>query len=114
MPSPVNVSDFEAIARERMTPSAFDYYAGGAEDEVTLSENREAFRRIALRPRMLVGADRVDTTVDVLGISALLPCRACADGLQQTGASRRRGGGRAGRRQSRDADVLQHGFIDIA
>jgi len=67
MTRPVNISDFEAIARERMTPSAFDYYAGGAEDEVTLSENREAFRRIALRPRMLVGADRVATSIDLLG-----------------------------------------------
>jgi isopentenyl diphosphate isomerase/L-lactate dehydrogenase-like FMN-dependent dehydrogenase len=55
-----------------MTPSAFDYYAGGAEDEVTLAENREAFRRILLRPRMLVGADQVDTAVSVLGHT--LPC----------------------------------------
>ena len=61
MTRPVNVSDFEAIARERMTPSAYDYYAGGAEDEVTLGENREAFRRIALRPRVLVGARRSAT-----------------------------------------------------
>ena len=43
---PINVLDFEAVARERMTPSAYDYYAGGAEDEVTLAENRDAFRRI--------------------------------------------------------------------
>ena len=72
MTRPVNVSDFEALARERMTPSAFDYYAGGAEDEVTLSENREAFRRIALRPRMLVGADQAATGIDLLGVP--LPC----------------------------------------
>jgi isopentenyl diphosphate isomerase/L-lactate dehydrogenase-like FMN-dependent dehydrogenase len=72
MTRPVNVSDFEAIARDRMTPSAFDYYAGGAEDEVTLAENREAFRRIALRPRVLAGADQVATAVNVLGLT--LPC----------------------------------------
>ena len=36
LPKPVNVLDFEAIAREKMTPSAYDYYAGGAEDEITL------------------------------------------------------------------------------
>jgi 4-hydroxymandelate oxidase len=73
MAQPVNVSDFEAIARERMTPSAFDYYAGGAEDEVTLAENREAFRRIALRPRMLAGADQAATAIDLLGVPLPYP-----------------------------------------
>ena len=38
---PINVADFEAIAREKMTASAYDYYAGGAEDEVTLAANRD-------------------------------------------------------------------------
>jgi 4-hydroxymandelate oxidase len=52
---PVNVSDFEALARERMTASAYNYYAGGAEDEVTLAANRDALRRIAIRPRVLTG-----------------------------------------------------------
>jgi len=59
-PKPVNVFDFEAIAREKMTAAAYDYYAGGAEDEVTLAENREAFRRLALRPRVLAGTGTVD------------------------------------------------------
>ena len=73
MGRPVNVSDFEAIARERMTPSAYDYYAGGAEDEVTLAENREAFRRIALRPRVLTGTATVTTNIDLLGITLPYP-----------------------------------------
>jgi isopentenyl diphosphate isomerase/L-lactate dehydrogenase-like FMN-dependent dehydrogenase len=70
---PVNVHDFEAIARERMTPSAYDYYAGGAEDEVTLARNREAFTRIALRPRMLAGISQVSTRTEVLGTPLALP-----------------------------------------
>lgn len=32
--TPVNISDFEAIARERMERAAFDYYAGAAGPEV--------------------------------------------------------------------------------
>lgn len=71
--TPINVSDFEAIARERMTPSAYDYYAGGAEDEVTLAANRSGFQRIALRPRMLTGVSRVSTATEVLGIPLALP-----------------------------------------
>ena len=74
MPSPpVNISEFEAIARQRMTASAYDYYAGGAEDEVTLAANRDAFRRLAIRPRMLTGIDRVSTATEVLGIPLALP-----------------------------------------
>ena len=74
MPTPpVNVSEFEAVARERMTASAYDYYAGGAEDEVTLHANRDAFRRIAIRPRVLMGAHQISTQTSLLGLSLALP-----------------------------------------
>ena len=33
---------------------AYDYYASGANDEVTLRENRAAYERITLLPRVLV------------------------------------------------------------
>jgi len=69
----INVSDFEALARERMTPTAYDYYAGGAEDEVTLAENIAVFRRIALRPRVLAGNGSVATSIDLLGMTLSLP-----------------------------------------
>jgi len=72
-PKPVNVLDFEAIAREKMKPSAYDYYAGGADDEVTLGENRQAFRRIALRPRVLAGTASVATDTELLGVTLPFP-----------------------------------------
>src|SRR5688572_19469002 len=56
-----------------MTPSAYDYYAGGAEDEITLAENVNAFRRIALRPRVLAGTGSVRTATELLGMSLALP-----------------------------------------
>ena len=71
--TPINVADFEAIAREKMTASAYDYYAGGAEDEVTLAANRDAFRRMALRPRVLTGTGHVSTGTQVLGLPLALP-----------------------------------------
>ncbi len=66
-PVPVNVLDFEPLARAQMNPAAFDYFAGGAEDEQTLQENRRGFERITIRPRMLVGVERVDCSTTVLG-----------------------------------------------
>jgi isopentenyl diphosphate isomerase/L-lactate dehydrogenase-like FMN-dependent dehydrogenase len=65
--TPLNVLDLEAIARARLDPSAYDYYAGGADDEWTVAENRRAFARIAIRPRVLVGVDHVDASTTVLG-----------------------------------------------
>ncbi len=67
MSIPFNLQDFEEIARERLTQMAYDYYAGGAEDEITLRENREAFRRRFLKYRVLVDVGQRDTRTEVLG-----------------------------------------------
>ena len=71
--TPLNLREFEALARARMEPSAFDYYAGGANDERTLAENEKAFARIALRPRVLVDVESVDTTTTVLDTPLPMP-----------------------------------------
>jgi 4-hydroxymandelate oxidase len=70
---PVNVDELEAVARERLEKSVYDYFAGGAEDEVTLRGNREALRRLALRYRVLVDVSRVDTSATLLGIPLSIP-----------------------------------------
>lgn len=64
---PVNISEFEALARERMSRQAFDYVAGGADDEITLAKNRASFERITLYPRVLIDVSTVDTSTEVLG-----------------------------------------------
>jgi isopentenyl diphosphate isomerase/L-lactate dehydrogenase-like FMN-dependent dehydrogenase len=69
----VNVDDFEAAARERLEPGAYGYFAGGAGDEHTLRENRAAFARWELRPRVLVDISSVSTATTVLGTEVALP-----------------------------------------
>jgi 4-hydroxymandelate oxidase len=64
---PVNLDDFEPLAREKLSQMTYDFYAGGAEDEVTLRENREAFRRRFLKYRVLVDVAERDTRTKVLG-----------------------------------------------
>lgn len=72
----VNLFDYEAAARERLDQSAFDYYFHGANDEVTLRENRDAFDRIPLRYKTLAGlADRTLST-SVLGHEISMPVMA--------------------------------------
>lgn len=52
---------------------AWDYYASGAWDQITLRDNRVAFERFKLRPRMLVDVSQRDLTTKILGQSLHLP-----------------------------------------
>jgi 4-hydroxymandelate oxidase len=63
----LTIDDYERAAREVLPADVLEYYAGGAGDEWTLGENRAAFDRWVIRPRMLVGASRPDTSVELLG-----------------------------------------------
>ena len=45
-PEPVNVKEFQELARQALPKMYYDYFAGGAEDQYTLKENVEAFQRI--------------------------------------------------------------------
>ncbi len=63
----------EDRARELLPAAVFDYYAGGAGDEVTLAENEEAWRRLWLRPRQLRGAAGANLAVELLGARMAAP-----------------------------------------
>jgi 4-hydroxymandelate oxidase len=67
MPEPVDISDYERLAPERMSRMAWEYFSGGAGDELTLRWNNEAYGRIRLLPRHLVDVSRLDTRVNLLG-----------------------------------------------
>ncbi len=69
----VSLPDFEAIARERMEPAAFDYVAGGAWDELTLHEAPQAWQLRRFVPRVLRGISGVDLRTTFLGQASALP-----------------------------------------
>jgi len=50
----INLLELEMKARELLPQTAYDYYASGANDEVTLHENRAAYERMTLLPHVLV------------------------------------------------------------
>ena len=64
---PINVMEFAAAARKKLDPMAWDYLDGGSEDEAALRDNREAFNRLILRPRMLVDVHKIDLSVELFG-----------------------------------------------
>ena len=64
---PVNLLEFEPLARQRLSPATWDYIAQGAADELTLRRNREAFDAIRLKPRVLVDVSALDTRLELFG-----------------------------------------------
>ncbi len=79
----VNLFDFEALARPRMSAMAWEYISGGAGDEVTLRWNRESFDRLRLRPRILVDVSKLDTRVKLFGAELPFPILLAPTGYQR-------------------------------
>ena len=64
---PVGAASLEAAARKKMSPEAFAYVAGGSGSESTVEENRDAFGRWRIVPRMLRDVSERNTSVELFG-----------------------------------------------
>ena len=69
----INLSELEMKARELLPQTAYDYYVSGADDEITLRENRVAYERIMLLPRMLVDVSERHMGTAALGEPVSMP-----------------------------------------
>jgi 4-hydroxymandelate oxidase len=70
---PINLFEFELRARDTLPRMAYDYFASGSHDEITLTENHIAYDRIALRYRVLRDVSSRDLSARVLGHEIDLP-----------------------------------------
>ena len=68
-----SIEDLRGAARRRTPRAIFDFFDGGAEDELTLADNQAAFRRRRLLPRVLTDVSMMDTGVQLLGAASRLP-----------------------------------------
>lgn len=73
MSDPVTVDDFEAAARARLSPMAYDYYRSGADEEHTLRRNRDAWSDFELWYRALVDVAKPRLATSVLGTEVSSP-----------------------------------------
>ena len=80
---PLNLRDYEALAREVMHPAAWAYLAAGSDDETTHRENSAAFGRIRLLPRMLRGVGPAALRTEVLGTPVEAPIFVAPMGIQR-------------------------------
>jgi lactate 2-monooxygenase len=79
---PVAVGALEAAARERLTPEAFGYVAGGAGSELTVAANLQAFEHWQIVPRMLRDVSVRDLRTSVLGTALAAPVLLAPVGVQ--------------------------------
>ncbi|MGA9858162.1 MAG: alpha-hydroxy acid oxidase [Solirubrobacteraceae bacterium] len=83
-PGPLlSLADYERAALAAMSPEARSYIEGGAADELTRDDNPVAWQRLALRPRMLVGASGLDLGTELLGVGRPHPIVVAPTAFQQ-------------------------------
>ena len=69
----VSIEDLRLAAKQKLPRCIFDFFDGGAEDEITLKANRQSFHNTLLLPRILRGVESIDTSADILGHRCSLP-----------------------------------------
>jgi (S)-mandelate dehydrogenase len=77
----VTVEDLRTMAYRRLPTFALEYLEGGAEEEATLTRNREAFADISFAPRTLVDTSKRDTRSELFGVSLPMPVAVAPTGL---------------------------------
>lgn len=70
---PLNLHDLERLAQARLSQLAWDYYASGADDEVCVRRNVDAFAEIKLHYRVLVDVATRSLETTVLGQRVAMP-----------------------------------------
>src|SRR2546421_2659620 len=72
-PPPLNVADYARAARAKLSKEVYDYYEGGALDEITLRENTAGWTDLKLYYRVLAGVGERDMSTTVLGQRISMP-----------------------------------------
>ncbi|MDY6802285.1 MAG: alpha-hydroxy acid oxidase [Cyanobacteriota bacterium] len=73
MNQPINLFEYESLAPEHLSKMALDYYNSGAWDEITLRDNRAAYDRYKLLPRVLADVTHRDLSTTILGVPTEMP-----------------------------------------
>lgn len=72
-PDPVNIFEYEEIAKKQLNKGDYDFIAGAATDEITLRRTREVLDSIIMKPRMMVDISQRDLGTTVLGEKISFP-----------------------------------------
>lgn len=70
---PVKIDDYRTLAKKKLPYVLFDYIDAGACDEITITNNRNDFNNIYLRPLCLRDVSKLDLSIKILGKSFSSP-----------------------------------------
>jgi len=68
-----SIEDLRLAAQRRLPRALYDFFDGGAEDEMTLRANRQAFQDLRFRPQVLRNVSVIDTQREVFGRIIAMP-----------------------------------------
>jgi L-lactate dehydrogenase (cytochrome) len=71
------------LARKKLPSVMFDYIDGGAEDEITVNWNRNAYQKYEFVPHVLRDVSHIDLTTQVQSITLKLPIIAAPTGMSR-------------------------------
>ncbi|KAF3392807.1 Cytochrome b2 [Penicillium rolfsii] len=78
--SVINILDFEYAASQNLPPAAFAFIKTGSEDEHAAKWNRDSWKMIRFRPRVLRPIEEVDISQSILGTRFAAPFFICPAG----------------------------------
>ncbi|CAI7629726.1 unnamed protein product [Penicillium glandicola] len=76
----INLEDFERAASKSLPPRSFAFFSAGAEDEAAVRWNRDSWKAIRFRPRVLRPIPSVDISTSILGTRFSSPFFICPAG----------------------------------
>ena len=62
----LNLFDIENAAKQKLSTMAYEYYAHGACDQVSIQQNRHSYDQINLIPKVLVDVSNIDLSCSIL------------------------------------------------
>jgi len=68
-----SIADLRKLSRRRLPRCVFDFFDGGAEDEISLAANTASLDRVNLLPRVLADVANVEIGTRLLGATAAMP-----------------------------------------
>jgi isopentenyl diphosphate isomerase/L-lactate dehydrogenase-like FMN-dependent dehydrogenase len=77
----LNIEDLRVLAKRRLPKAMFDFIDGGAEDEVTVRNNRKQFERWGFQARFPVDVSNRSTAVELFGDTYAAPLIVSPTGL---------------------------------
>lgn len=78
---PIKIDDYRALAKKRLPRMVFDYLDGGAEDELSLTNNRRTLNSIQFKPKRLLDVSKRSIETELFGKHFSAPLAIAPTGL---------------------------------